>query len=332
MGGAAFIGRVGARHSATCPSISRLQQVVSNRMQKTAVVAVHYAVWVNKYKVYQRRVSRHQVRMTATMCSHAHDAPPCRSDRPMTRGKSAWWETSSGYRPHGKINLLHEPSNAANSPPTRSKLSKHKAYKVTGILRRASVYDPEKAARIAEERDAGAAPSAVDFARAKLDAAAERLRALREMYEKDAGRLQLPPGRDGGVKVAATATASTSVATTGLSASGQRSYSSSAAPRLTDLDTYAVSALRSHQSRASTSYDPVRSSGGIACKQLGENSRQASGSAPSLSSPAGCEGDSHAAAHGHLAGFTTSIEIVQPRAWWERLSGEWAAGLRRSRA
>ena len=38
-----------------------LLQVVSNRMQKTCVVAVHYALWVPKYKVYQKRVSRHQV-------------------------------------------------------------------------------------------------------------------------------------------------------------------------------------------------------------------------------------------------------------------------------
>lgn len=30
-------------------------------MQKTAVVAVHYALWVPKYKVYQKRVSRHPV-------------------------------------------------------------------------------------------------------------------------------------------------------------------------------------------------------------------------------------------------------------------------------
>jgi hypothetical protein len=36
-------------------------QVVTNRMQKTAVVAVHYAMWVPKYKVYQKRVSRHKV-------------------------------------------------------------------------------------------------------------------------------------------------------------------------------------------------------------------------------------------------------------------------------
>jgi ribosomal protein S17 len=38
-------------------------QVVSNRMQRTVVVAVSYVVWVPKYKVYERRVSRHMVRV-----------------------------------------------------------------------------------------------------------------------------------------------------------------------------------------------------------------------------------------------------------------------------
>jgi hypothetical protein len=31
-------------------------------MQKTVVVAVSYVVWIPKYKVYQKRVSRHKVR------------------------------------------------------------------------------------------------------------------------------------------------------------------------------------------------------------------------------------------------------------------------------
>lgn len=30
-------------------------------MQKTAVVAVNYVVWVPKYKVYEKRTSRHMV-------------------------------------------------------------------------------------------------------------------------------------------------------------------------------------------------------------------------------------------------------------------------------
>jgi ribosomal protein S17 len=44
-------------------------QVVSNRMQKTAVVAVHYALWVSKYKVYQKRVSRHKAHDEQEVCS-----------------------------------------------------------------------------------------------------------------------------------------------------------------------------------------------------------------------------------------------------------------------
>lgn len=41
-------------------------QVVSNRMQKTVVVAVSYVVWMPKYKVYQKRVSRHKVTAAPT--------------------------------------------------------------------------------------------------------------------------------------------------------------------------------------------------------------------------------------------------------------------------
>src|SRR5690242_4563848 len=42
MGGSAFVGRV-----------------VSNRMQKTVVVAVDYVVWQPKLKVYEKRISKH---------------------------------------------------------------------------------------------------------------------------------------------------------------------------------------------------------------------------------------------------------------------------------
>ena len=54
-------------HGVVCPGA----QVVSNRMQKTVVVAVHYVVWVPKYKVYQRRVARHMVSQFAGMCKTA---------------------------------------------------------------------------------------------------------------------------------------------------------------------------------------------------------------------------------------------------------------------
>lgn len=74
MGGVEFIGRVrspyrsigggAACHLLACPlkqDTHAMLQVVSNRMQKTVVVAVSYVVWMPKYKVYQKRTSRHKV-------------------------------------------------------------------------------------------------------------------------------------------------------------------------------------------------------------------------------------------------------------------------------
>ena len=46
----------------------------------------------------------------------------------------------------------------------RSKLSKHKSYRVTDVIRRAAVYDPAEAARLAAERDSRSKPTAVDAA------------------------------------------------------------------------------------------------------------------------------------------------------------------------
>ncbi|GAX81917.1 hypothetical protein CEUSTIGMA_g9345.t1 [Chlamydomonas eustigma] len=167
MGGSVFVGRV-----------------VSNRMQKTAVVAVHYAIWVPKYKVYQKRVSRHQ----------AHDE------------KQACVV--------GDIVRIQ----ATRNLPTFRRLSKHKSYKITDIIRRTSVYDPLEAARIAADHDASrrkqqtlgpggaaaaaaageegaavgeggraGAPSALEVARFKVEETAQRLQALRNMYLKEMG-------------------------------------------------------------------------------------------------------------------------------------------------
>eukprot|EP00983_Pelagomonas_calceolata_P101695 1158726-Pelagomonas_calceolata.AAC.10 len=85
MGGGVFVGRVRERacnqNSEVFEDTSLLlllpphnnhlalqtiTQVVSNRMQKTVVVAVNYVVWVPKYGVYEKRVSRHMVRWHST--------------------------------------------------------------------------------------------------------------------------------------------------------------------------------------------------------------------------------------------------------------------------
>lgn len=47
-------------------------------MQKTVVVAVNYAVWVPKYKVYEKRVSRHMVgTCMQSVCMHARAKACC---------------------------------------------------------------------------------------------------------------------------------------------------------------------------------------------------------------------------------------------------------------
>lgn len=131
MGGGVFIGRV-----------------VSNRMQKTVVVAVHYAIWVPKYKAYQRRASRHK----------AHDEDQACAVGDIVRIRA-----------------------------TR-RMSKHKSYMVTDILRQAKVYREENAARIVQEREARPVLSALEAAERRLDETSARLSALRKMYAKEVGQ------------------------------------------------------------------------------------------------------------------------------------------------
>lgn len=70
MGGSTFIGRV-----------------VSNRMQKSVVVAVTYVVWVPKYKVYEKRVSRHMAHDEHQECV-AGDLVKIKVCRKMSKHKS----------------------------------------------------------------------------------------------------------------------------------------------------------------------------------------------------------------------------------------------------
>ncbi|KAG2490791.1 hypothetical protein HYH03_010713 [Edaphochlamys debaryana] len=130
MGGVEFVGRV-----------------VSNRMQKTVVVAVSYVVWVPKYKVYQKRVSRHKAR-DESQASVIGDVVRIRKSR---------------------------------------KLSKEVTYRVVETLRRANVYDSTTAATLAAARDAERPASWVEEARRRLAEADVRLAKLREMYDKELG-------------------------------------------------------------------------------------------------------------------------------------------------
>lgn len=67
-------------------------------MQKTVVVAVSYVVWVPKYKVYQKRVARHKVRVPRDVpCVASKDVQQALllvSERSSTRGRNG--ESASG--------------------------------------------------------------------------------------------------------------------------------------------------------------------------------------------------------------------------------------------
>jgi len=125
-------------------------RVVSNRMQKTVVVAVNYVVWVPKYGVYEKRVSRHM----------AHD------DEQKCVVGDVVKITSAGR-----------------------KLSKHKSYNVAQVLLATPSYNPEQAAKDVQERLANRPTSMVAAARARLEASQARLQALRGMYAKELGKM-----------------------------------------------------------------------------------------------------------------------------------------------
>jgi hypothetical protein len=57
-----YPARRGSKGLSLTISARNCMQVVSNRMQKTVVVAVNYVVWVPRYHVYEKRVGRHMVR------------------------------------------------------------------------------------------------------------------------------------------------------------------------------------------------------------------------------------------------------------------------------
>jgi small subunit ribosomal protein S17 len=138
MGGAQFIGRV-----------------VSNRMQKTVVVAVDYMAWLPKLKTYEKRTAKH----------FAHAEPADLEGAALDIGDVV------------RIKWVQ-------------RLSKHKHYRVSEVLRKARVYSPELGAAAAASREAaaagggGAAAGAVDVALAAYEAAQERVRRLREEYEQ----------------------------------------------------------------------------------------------------------------------------------------------------
>ena len=132
MGGFQFVGRV-----------------VSNRMQKTVVVAVDQVVWQPKQKMYLRRTSKH----------FAHD-----EDQACDIGdvvKITWTQ----------------------------RMSKHKHYKVEQILKKMDVYSADKGTAAAQAASEAKAQEAdrIQLRHAELQEAKLRLEKLREMYSKELG-------------------------------------------------------------------------------------------------------------------------------------------------
>lgn len=139
MGGGAFVGRV-----------------VSNRMQKTVVVAVDYVVWQPKLKVYEKRISKH----------FAHD-----------EGQ----ECNIG----DTVRIKWVP-----------RRSKHKHYNVEQVLRKVNVYSPDLGAAEVEKaaQPAHAGLTRADLAQAELQQARERLQQLQQLkaaYEQEEAAAQL---------------------------------------------------------------------------------------------------------------------------------------------
>lgn len=131
-------------------------RVVSNRMQKTVVVAVDYVVWQPKLKVYEKRVSKH----------FAHDEAQACDIGDTVRIK---WV------------------------PRRSK---HKHYNVEQILKKVNVYSPSLGAaevqKAAESPHTGL--SRAELAEAELQRARERLQQLQQLkaaYEQTEAAAQL---------------------------------------------------------------------------------------------------------------------------------------------
>lgn len=128
MGGESFVGRV-----------------VSNRMQKTVVVAIDYVVWRPKLKVYEKRTHKH----------FAHDENQ---------------ECNIG----DTVRILRT-----------QRFSKHKSYKVENVLRRVDVYTPAVGAAAADAALAKRQDkrSAVELAEEQLRLAKQRFEQLKQLRD-----------------------------------------------------------------------------------------------------------------------------------------------------
>lgn len=121
-------------------------RVVSNRMQKTVVVAVDYVVWQPKLKVYEKRISKHFAHDEAQSCDIGDTV------------RIKWVQ----------------------------RRSKHKHYNVEEILQKVNVYTPSLgAAEVQRAADQPLhSLSRKDIAEAELQQAKQRLQQLQELKAK----------------------------------------------------------------------------------------------------------------------------------------------------
>lgn len=124
-------------------------RVVSNRMQKTVLVAIDRLFWNSKYKTHEKRVSKIM----------AHDeAQDC------------------------------DIGDIVKIQPLYRKLSKHKSHQVKEVVKKVDVYNPSLGARLAAEFDSRQRPTDhVADAKGAVEAAAVRLKMARELLEKHLG-------------------------------------------------------------------------------------------------------------------------------------------------
>jgi ribosomal protein S17 len=194
VNGASFVGRV-----------------VSNRMQKTVVVAVDRLVWVPKLKVFERRTSRLLAHCDAGEGMGSSGGGAATAAAAGARGQAAAAAAAAARATQAAAQA--SPSSAAatttqtappSSPPSPlhvgdvvrvrwcPRVSRRKAYRVERVLRRARVYSPtlgeqaledhraRRAAEEAAEQGSEAAGGArVARAEAALALARRRLAELR---------------------------------------------------------------------------------------------------------------------------------------------------------
>lgn len=205
VNGASFVGRV-----------------VSNRMQKTVVVAVDRLVWVPKLKVFERRTSRLLAHCDAGEGLAAGSAAPSSSAAAAVGGPAAAAASAAAARSAAAPPSPAAAGSEAEAGTTPSpaplhvgdvvrvrwcpRLSRRKSYRVDRVLRRARVYSPtlgeraleeHRARRAAEEaggeagggagQEAAAGGARVARAEAALEVARRRLAALRQEAAAGAG-------------------------------------------------------------------------------------------------------------------------------------------------